>query len=215
VVRNEIPTPLGRRVLERFARGVAEVCSVINGGDESALLKNAERGFGSNGYRRFAELLEGTAGSGLVIEFSFSSEWKLPSDILKTQTFSIDTRHLELSRRVAKQLQSHYESDLTVSLSESLPSAGDRTTTVVGDVIRLARGDKSGNVADRGSENEIAVQWYHRELGTTRIWIPLGRDDYLQALEAHKQRRSVRVTGTITRNGQFWLLLNPSNFAVI
>jgi hypothetical protein len=220
VARPGLSRPLARRVVERFARGVAEVCSVIDGGDEAILMDNAELGFGANGYRRFAELIDGTAASGLVLSFAFSPEWGLPPDMPKAKAFSVDRRHSELSKSVAETLRIRHDAKMTDSLLASmddhdLSSDDGGTTTVIGEVVRLARDDQSGNVADPNAENEIAVQWQRRELGNIRVWIPLGRSDYEQALEAHRLRWTIRVRGTLSRNGQFWLLLNPAGFTVI
>ena len=193
VAQPEPSKPLARRIVERFARGVAEVCSVIDGGDGSVLIDKAELGFGANAYRRFADLIDGTVESGLVLSFAFSPELRLPPDIPKGKAFSVDRRHSELSRSVAEALRIRHDAKLTDSLRAStddhdLSSDDGGMTTVIGEVVRLARDDQSGNVADPSAENEIAVQWQRRELGKIRIWIPLGQADYQQALEAHRYK---------------------------
>ena len=65
-----------------------------------------------------------------------------------------------------------------------------------------------------GSATSIAlrIENYHRPL---RIEVHLTAEKYRQAVKAHLDGKSVRVTGVLEKSGKKATLLDPSDFEVI
>jgi hypothetical protein len=89
-----------------------------------------------------------------------------------------------------------------------------REEQVFGRVVRLqSQADPSDLLSPTG-EREVVIQWSNEELGDIHVRVRLTPQDYLAAIEAHRNGRPVRLRGTLERKGRLWILSNPTDFSV-
>ncbi|ATE65439.1 hypothetical protein [Rhizorhabdus dicambivorans] len=191
--------PFERRVVERFAKGIAAVCQAATKDDPAWIVESAKAGFGANACELLAAMIEETSYTALTFEFSLSPEWvtELPPE---DQTpFVVGPRHVEISRAAAKALRTR---------------AAPRDETVFGRVVKLATQADPSDLLDVMGEREIAVLWSSESLGDITVRLSLDPEAYLLAVEAHATGRPIRVSGSLEQRGRQWLLSSPTGFAV-
>ncbi len=191
--------PFERLVIERFARGMLNLCDAVRKDDPTTLVADAKLGFSANAYEQLANLLEDTSPGGMDFAFSFSPEWGAPPELSTATEFSIGQAHVEVSRTVAKMLR-----------TEFVP----RPEKVFGRVVRLESDADPSDLLNPTGEREIAIQWSSADLGDVQVRVRLVPKDYLLALDAHASGRPVSVSGTLEKRGRPWVLTSPADFDV-
>ena len=195
---NLIP-PFERRVVERLALGIQQVCESVNADDVAPLVNGFRNGFSANGCERFATLIHDTAYSGMSFAFSFSPEWAVPQKLKPTLEFFVGPKHIEMARRAAQALR-----------GESL----EIPTDVHGTVVRLQNEADPTDLSVITGEGEISVLHSSEDYGDIHLRITLSPSEYLVAVEAHRLGRPVRLSGTLVHRGRYWYLLNPSPLTI-
>ena len=194
------PTPpFERRVVQRLAIGIQQVCEAVNAGDPKPLIDGFRNGFSANGCERFAALIQNTAYSGMSFAFSFSPEWAVPEKLKRTAEFFVGPKHIDMSRAAAQALR-----------GESL----EIPTDVHGLVVRLQNEADPSDLSAATGEGEISVLHASEDYGDIHLRITLSPAEYLRAVEAHRLGRPVRLSGTLVHRGRYWYLLNPSKLTM-
>jgi hypothetical protein len=191
--------PLERRIMQRIARGVNYIAQAGVEGDPAIIFDNYQTGFSANMCEDFVDLMGAVGGQSLGFEFSFSPEWRPPSDITGKVHVELAPVHVELVKDAARQMR----------LQEI-----ERNQTVIGRVVRLETDLNPSDLFEQG-DREIAIHWISKDFGPIRVRLTLPADQYLAALDAHGQGRTVSVSGLIDRQGRYWYLRDPANFSVI
>ena len=91
----------------------------------------------------------------------------------------------------------------------------ERNRTITGRVIRLKSDNDPSNLLNPVGSREIAIFWASQDFGEINVRVALPPEEYLQAVEAHKTGRRVRVAGLLERIGKTWRLAEPREFAVM
>lgn len=191
--------PFERRVIQRLAIGIQQVCEAANADDLRPLLDGFRTGFSANGCERFANLIHKTAYSGMSFGFSFSPEWALSVKLESTEEFSVGPKHVEMARAAAQALR-----------GESL----EIPTDVHGMVVRLQNEADPSDISGIMGEGEVSILHASENYGDIHVRITLPPAEYLKAVEAHRSGRPVRVSGTLVHRGRYWYLNNPSSLTM-
>lgn len=194
------PTPpFERRVVERMAIGIDQVCQAVEADDLEPLRRGFRIGFSANAFERFAALIHDTAYSGMSFAFSFSPEWAVSQNLKRTEEFFVGPKHVEMARAAAQALR-----------GESL----EIPTDVYGTVVRLQNEADPSDLSATTGEGEISVLHASEDYGEIHLRITLPPSEYLKAVEAHRLGRPVKLSGTLVRRGRYWYLLNPSALTI-
>ncbi len=195
---NPIP-PFERRVVERLAIGIQQVCDAVNRDDLKPLVNGFRRGFSANGCERFADLVQSTAYSGMSFAFSFSPELSISDGLQNSTELFVGPKHVEFARSAANALR-----------GESL----EIPTNVYGTVVRLQNEADPSDLSAVTGEGEISVLYASEDYGDIHLRIVLSPAEYLKAVEAHRLGRPVRLSGSLVHRGRYWYLLNPSSLTM-
>ena len=191
--------PYERRVIQRMSVGIQSIVAAVESGDVSQIVNNYKVGFSANSCEQFAYLIENSVQTGIVLEFSFTPEWPQSSSQHSKFRFQIDSRHAEISRVAAKEMRSK-------------PVL--RQETIVGKVVRLASDSDPNDLLSKLDDREIAIRW-NSEDGELLVRVHLSPEDYLRAVDAHRNGLQVSISGTLEKRGRRWFLKGPNSFAVI
>jgi hypothetical protein len=195
----ELPPPFERRVVQRLATGIQQVCEAVNRGDVQPIVDGFRSGFSANGCERFAKLVHDTAYSGMSFGFTFSPEWAVPEGLAKVAEFFVGPRHVEMARAAAVVLR-----------GEAL----EIPTDVSGLVVRLQNEADPSDLSVIMGQGEISVLYSSENYGDIHVRITLPPAEYLKAVEAHRLGRPVRVSGILAHRGRYWYLSNPSMLTI-
>lgn len=191
--------PFERRVVQRLATGIQQICDAANRDDLDPLRSGFSEGFGANGCERFAALIHATAYSGMSFGFSFSPEWSLPEKLQGSAEFFVGPKHIEVARAAAQALRGE------------LP---ELPVEIYGAVVRLQNEEDPSDLSAATSEGEISVLYASEDYGDIHVRISLPPAEYLKAVEAHRLGRAIRLKGKLAHKGRYWYLTNPSSLTV-
>lgn len=186
--------------MERLARGLRSVQVALTEQDAAQIFDNYRTGFSANVCEELIGLVESIKGERVGFEFSFSPEWRVPLDIRGSVRYEIAANHVELVKDAAKRLR----------LQEF-----ERNRVIRGRVVRLKSDRDPSDLLNPTGAREITVQWMSEDFGEINVKITLPPEQYLQAVEAHKNGRSISVAGHIERIGRTWVLMSPTAFNVL
>jgi hypothetical protein len=195
----ESSPPFERRVVQRLAIGIQQVCEAVNADNLTPLVNGFRSGFSANGCEQFATLIRSTAYSGMSFAFSFSPEWPVPENLRQAAEFFVGPKHVDFARAAAQALR-----------GESL----EIPTDVYGTVVRLQNEADPSDLTASTGEGEISVLHASEDYGEIHLRITLPPAEYLKAVEAHRQGRPVRLSGTLVHRGRYWYLLRPSSLTI-
>jgi hypothetical protein len=189
--------PFERKVIQRLARGLAVTCRAVDTGSLDPLVESVPSGFSANACEKFADLVEDTSPGGLTISFAFSPEWRPAPEFTQPVEYRVDVRHVEITRSAAKAMR-----EKPVSRPESIHGqVSDLHTDDPWDIMNVNAG------------RTITVVWSSEDLGDISVNIPLTPEDYIKAVDAHRDGRAVSVSGTLERKGRSWVLSGISAFS--
>ena len=196
---NAAAAPFERRVIERFAKGMAHVTEAAAQQGTSPITAHVTEGFGANGCEQFADLIEEVSPAGLTFSIDLSPEWA-DSQAMNNSTYTVSGVHAELCRLAARELR---QSDISIEVNIS------------GRIVRLQNQADPSDLTSRTGEREIVILWGSEQFGDILVRINLTPGDYLSAVGAHGAGRPVFVSGTLQRAGRQWVLLAPQGFSLI
>jgi hypothetical protein len=91
----------------------------------------------------------------------------------------------------------------------------DKVRTVVGKVRTLHSMENPSDLFSISGTQDVVVEWDSDEFGRRNVRVPLGPEEYLRAVEAHKQGRAVSITGELQQRARQWRLENPRDFSTL
>lgn len=194
----ETAPPFERRVIQRLVRGLRTVSAAVSADSTDPITDSIKTGFSANVCEQLATLVDGTSRNGIILDFSFSPEWKGSDAVpVREERFELAQPQVEVITEAAKVLRARITS---------------WEETVFGRVIRLASQTDPSDLTDMMGEREVVILWSSEATGDITVRSSLSPADYLQAVEAHAAGRPVEVSGTLERRGRRWVLLNPTGF---
>ena len=192
------PTPFERRVIQRFARGIANAMSAADAGDTKPIVDSVNSGFGANACEQFADLIDSVSPGGLTFAFDLSPEWSIDRAMDGT-LYTVTAAHSEVCRSAARELR---RDDTAVQVD------------IAGRVVRLQNQTDPTDLTSQTGEHEIVILWSSGDFGDIQVRTNLAPADYLGAVAAHGQGLPVWVSGTLVRIGRQWVLNVPHAFRV-
>lgn len=196
---NEPDVPLERQVFERVANGLQTLREAVERESLDPLLSGYRSGFNANMCRSLAEIYENADGRRIEYDVTWSPE--LPARIEHHwNPVLFEGRAYEITRAAAAELET----------SETFPDS-----LIEGRILML-KSETPPGLDDQFEFEHVITMFWERERGqTVRIRIPLSPGEYIQACDAHKDGRSIRVYGVPEKAGKFWTLTRAHGFAVL
>jgi hypothetical protein len=191
--------PFERRVIQRLARGIGDICDAVRRDDIGVLLNDFQSGFSANALEEFAGLVEKTAHTGMIFAFAFSPEWPPVAGLPERKELRVGPRHVEITRDAAKSLRTQ---------------PVKREEEIFGRIVRLQTEADPTDLISVTGDREVVIQWSSEDLGDIQVRASLSPPDYLTAIEAHRNGRPVRVAGTLEKKGRLWVLSNPTGISM-
>jgi hypothetical protein len=196
---NEPIIPFERKVIERVASGLLTLRGAINDETVEPMIAGYQKGFSANMCRALAEVYERADGRRIEIDISWSPE--LPSSSEKKwKPFVFEGRAYEFARVAAGELEK----------VEKFPDS-----VVEGRVVGLKSETPPGLDQQEEFDHVITMFWERERDQLIRIRVPLSPTQYMQACDAHKEGRSIRIYGVPQKQGKFWTLTKPHDFTVL
>lgn len=190
------PVPLERRVIERIARGLAIVENATAVKSAEPLLIGTAEGFNFNMLSDFTMWVADASAGKIKYDITLTPAWASSPDI-----------------RLSAEIEDAALPILDSAISQLRPAAGPVLVTVVGQVVRLETREIPTNLLDEG-RYEIGLEGTSSETGSIVLRVRLSVEDYLLAVDAHRNGRVVAVTGEIRRASRSATMLQPSGFKV-
>ncbi len=190
--------PLERRVMERIVRGLLATQSAVTQQDGQILVHQYSGGFNANMCDAIVQMSRDRT---LPLEYTV-----LWSPKLEPEKGVKDAGTVHLGERAYQYLQ---------DASEELRELQPEYVTVRGMVTDLS--SKGAPLGPGEIPRSVAIRWTDRPDGArpVKVIVSLGRDDYIQSLDAHREWKTVSVTGVIQRVGALWRLSDPRDFRVV
>lgn len=191
--------PLARRAVVRFARGLAIIQDAIEHEEPQKIILGYDRGLNANACEDLAAIIEMPQVGEITFEMAFSPEWGVPEDVRSRTTARVgQVRGLEVLKEAAKELRIvNYE----------------KQQIIVGKIRTLHSMETPADLFTISGLQDIYIEWDSAEFGKRNILVPLGPEDYLEAVKAHTAGRVVSVFGELEK-GRPWRLENTRDFQV-
>jgi hypothetical protein len=197
IVSETTTFPLWRRVMERIARGLVYTQMATIERDPKYIIGNYEEGLNANMCQALANMFTGE-----FSRFEYSIKWaqiKPPEDPLVRNLKSIDIS-----------ASSYHQ--LTYA-AEELIDTHQEEAKIRGLVIELSAKD-SPMALD--TSRTIRIRWIEESEGKTyEATATLSVEDYQKAIRAHREWRSVEITGLLSHKKNNWRFVEYSSFRVL
>lgn len=187
--------PLPQRVMERIVRGLVITDSATKIPDVTPLVDGYETGFNAN---MCDSILSMSGDHSMEIEFSIKWSKKrknVPDDLRMINSVSIQKHHFEFLREASEQLK-HIQPEFV---------------TIEGHIVSLRSPDDPQS--DEDVERRVTINWHQDEDESRKVAVQLERDEYLEAILAHKDNKLVSVKGYI--EGPKRQLAEPRDFKIL
>jgi hypothetical protein len=191
--------PLARRIVQRIVGGLSRLDIAIANNDPVAL-GDAAGGLNANMCDGLADIIEEMEVSKLAMSFHLSTEWEAPTDTARDRDFVIESKHVDFLRSAAQGMR-------TVETP--------KPTQIIGRIKRLETSGNPADIFEDLSKRELEVVWTNDDNKPIFVKMVVKSDEYLDAVEAHKQGKYVSAAGLLSRKGRGWQLLNVSEFKVL
>lgn len=197
--KNEFIEPFERKVMKRIYNGLNLAVKGLNEGDISIITNNYKSGFNANLCDAMANLIELLPDYTFGYNFAWSNEYSIDSQYVQPEEIRIPSKQYnELFASAAKSLRSSYES---------------RNITVSGEIIGL-HSEMVDDELIQSNNQFITIAWKQRHK-TMKVRVPLNKDDYRKACDAHRDGKMVCIKGILQKSGKQFILYNSSDFSII
>ena len=190
--------PLQRRVMERIATGLIDLETSARNDDPRPLIEGYADGFNANMCNAIVEI---SKHSPIPVQYSMYWSRKLPvsQGVNFVKSIQIEHSHIEFLKRARDQLK------------ERKPEFH----TIEGRVIGLSSlvDPQSDDVPN--NERSIVVLRTDRGGLGRKLWINLGKDDYITAHKAHLDWATISVEGIAIKRRAGYQLADPQDFKIL
>jgi len=194
----EIAASFERRVMLRVARALASTRDAVLSGDVGPLAIGFLVGLNANMCDAILEMpqeiLEGETEYSII----WSPEVEPPDDVIDANAIRLGPKSYSYLEAAARMLRVEQSKDVVVRgrvvqlRSETAPADEDQ---------------------DQSGERTITILWEQDDAPQTRVRVSLDAASYKLACDAHKEGRLVSVKGKLEKQGKFWTLMSPHDFA--
>jgi len=190
--------PLERRVMERIATGLFAVDLAARERDARPLIDSYADGFNANMCNAIVEI---SKHSPRPIQYSVNWSRKLPISpgVRDVRSIQIEPPHIEYLKRAR----------------DKLKKRKPEFQKIEGRVIGLSSlDDPRSDDADK-NERSIVVLRTDRGGSGRKLWINLGKEDYITAHRAHIEWKTISVDGLAMKRRSGWQLADPHDFKIL
>jgi hypothetical protein len=191
--------PFERKVFERVASGLDALRQAVEKQTVDSMVAGYQKGFSANMCRALAEVYERANGRRIEYDISWSPELASPVE-QGWRPFVFEGRAYEFARAAAGELER----------VEKYPDS-----VVQGHVVALRSDTPPGLDQQEEFEHLITMFWEREKDQPVRIRVPLSPPQYMQACDAHKEGRAIKIYGIPEKAGKFWTLTRPHDFTVL
>jgi hypothetical protein len=191
--------PFERQVFDRIANGLTTLKISIERDSLDPMLQGYRTGFSANMCRALTETYELMEGRRIEYNILWSPELESSSEA-NWRPFVFEGRAHEFAREAAKELEK----------SEVFPDS-----IIEGTIVQLKSDLPPGLDEQEEFEHVITMSWVRERDQVVRIRIPLAPTQYIQACDAHKEGRRIRIVGIPEKAGKYWSLTKPHDFTVL
>jgi PIN domain nuclease of toxin-antitoxin system len=188
----QIP-PFERRVVERIIRGIKNTQEAVIEGNVDILVNNYKTGLNANTCDVLSEILENFNEIQSEYFVSWSPIWEIKPDIANIRV-QLDSKAPEYLKSASKTLKQ----EDTVQI-----------VTINGKIVELNR-DLDAHEEESSDESIIIVL----DESGRRVHVLLSEDEYRDACNAHRDKKTISIVGTLEKIGHFWHLLAPHDFQI-
>ncbi len=196
--KRDFAVPFERRVMLRLARALAATQDAVLSGDVAPLAEGFLSGLSANMCDALLEMPQEIRDIEIEYSIVWSPELKAPDDISAGAPIRFGPKSYSYLEAAARMLRVQQSKDVAVR----------------GRVIQLrsetAPLDEDEDVND---ERMITILWEQAEAPQMRVRVSLDAASYKAACDAHKEGRIVSVNGKLEKQGKFWTLMSPHDFA--
>jgi len=187
---NFIPTPFGRGAILRVIRGVMNVEDSIREESSDPIVDNYSTGLNANMCNTLVDIVDIGIGNDLDISVNLEPMWPTPSDI-----------HTAIS------LQPSAKGYLIEAAKILKGDTHKEKRELSGYVFQLRKKPTE-------KENVVRIVILEED-GAMPVTIKPDDDSYRLAIDAHKDRKMIRVTGILEKRGRTWYLDEPEGIEII
>ncbi|MGO8699227.1 MAG: hypothetical protein ACLQVY_16085 [Limisphaerales bacterium] len=196
---NEPVVPIERQVFERVANGLVILRESVAKESIDPLLAGYLTGFSANMCRKLAEIYQ--KADGRRIEYDIAWSPQLPTACEPAwKPFVFEGRAYDFARIAAGELEK----------AEKFPES------VIEGRIVVLKSEMPPGLDEQAEFEHIITMFWEREKGQlTKIRVPLTPAQYMQACDAHKEGKAIRIFGVPEKAGKFWTLTKVHDFTVL
>lgn len=189
-------SPVERRIIERIMRGLVATRKATEESSIAGIVSEYGSGFSGNMCNSFARLANDTG----PIEYGvlWSPKFPVAQDLQEHKSIKLDEQSYVLLKEAAQEMRrTHPEENRVRGIITHFGS----------DVPPLGEDDQG---------REVIIDW-HRGEGQRRadIVVPLNREQYMRAMDAHQRWATVEITGKVVRNSSGFRLVDPHDLEVL
>lgn len=193
--------PLARRAVQRVARGLRTVEAAVDNEDPLKIVDGFKTGLNANACEELADLVEAPSVGDVLFEIAFSPEWGAPDGIGPEMSAEIRQARSGSVIREASRLLRHIEFE--------------KHRTIRGTIYTLRTKENPSDLFSNTVPREVVIATDLEEFGSINVRVFLPPEDYLRALEAHREGREIVVRGELERSGRGWSLENARDLIVL
>lgn len=188
--------PIQRRVITRIIKSAQKARSIAINGDSIDLDNEFKTSLNAN----LADALANFKKDGINLSVEISAIWdqSLPSKNLPNTSVIIEERTFDTLRSIGNVLRG---------------SISSRKVFIIGNICCLSR-DNIADETDEEIENTVIIKTNEDDL-PKKIAVALNKADYIKACNWHRDKKQVKINGTLEKSGRTWLLTGYSDFVQI
>lgn len=191
------PRPVERRIVERMALGLSHLQKASAIRSAEPIIEGAPDGFNVNMLEDFQAMLANSSASNMRFDFRLTPAW--PTSVGQYLSASIQDDVLPYVETAASHLR---------------PANVPQAEVIAGKIVWLGSREVPTDLVHEGGR-EIRVEGQSADRGALAVIARISSEDYLAAIDAHKNGRLVRLVGVVKRTTRGNSIAGIAEFSVI
>lgn len=194
-VVDALDAPFPRKIVERLSNGVKSIKSAAKNNQPTEIVGDYEKGLNS----RMCDALSEISAGG---KYDYSMEIDWAKSIIPSADL-LDNSSIKITDDVVKLLD-----DASMQLKHVAPHQYSLCEYV-------SNLHCVNNPRDDDARRKIAMLHAHENYGRIEVFIGLDKSQYIDAVNAHRDRKRIKLSGQLQRTGGSWNLNDVSEFNVV
>jgi len=192
--KEEQVPPFERRVIERLVRGIKYANESVMVGNPDVIVANYKTGLNANMCDALSDLIEEFKDLETEFYVSWSPSYE-PDEKLRGTRVVLSSKTQNYLKAASKSLSGASESE---------------NITLSGKIIELKRPHYDDDNELPDDQNHIVI----RDDYGKNVTVLLTESDYKDACNAHRDKATVSIQGTLEKEGKFWVLRAPHKIQI-